>query len=116
MISMDEYQDLAMRTDRRDVTKEMRLINAGLGIAGEAGEVADIIKKHICQGHVLDEVKLVKEVGDVLWYCALAMSGIGKNLSDAAFDNIGKLRLRYPDGFSVEASVARKDVTFTKED
>ena len=63
-----EYQRLAMRT----ANPECRVLtNVGLGLAGEAGECADIIKKHIHHGHDLDKEHLKKRVGRcVLVYCS----------------------------------------------
>lgn len=78
-----------------------------LGIAGEAGEVADLIKKHIGHGHELDKSKLVRELGDVLWYVAGLATVLGVPLSEVAQVNISKLSKRYPNGFSSEASKNR---------
>lgn len=91
--------------------EEMKLKQSvmGLGIAGEAGEVADLIKKHVGHGHDLDRNKLVKELGDVLWYIAAIATLNGLSLADVAITNVAKLRLRYPEGFSEEASRNRKD-------
>jgi NTP pyrophosphatase (non-canonical NTP hydrolase) len=83
---------------------------AGLGIAGEAGEVADLLKKHLGHGHELDREKLKKELGDVLWYTARIAMHFGFGLEDVARANVAKLRQRYPAGFSTEASKRRVDV------
>lgn len=103
---MNEYQKLAMRT-AGELTNEDKLINAVFGLNGEAGEIADHIKKHMFQGHKLDGEKLVKELGDVLWYIALGAEALGINLEEVAQINIEKLKKRYPEGFSVERSVNR---------
>lgn len=98
---LNEYQQEAMRTagERKD-----DLACHALGIAGEAGEVADLFKKHLFHGHDLDRDKVIKELGDVLWYVAVLAQRMGVQLSTVAERNIAKLRERYPDGFSSERS------------
>lgn len=107
-MNFDEYQKLAMRTANL-TTGELRLAYLGLGLTGEAGEVAEHIKKHIGHGHDLDIEKLAKELGDVLWYVAVMADALGLELGDIATRNIEKLRKRYPDGFSSEASRNREE-------
>lgn len=99
----DDYQDLAMRTASGVGAIEV----AALGLAGEAGEFADHVKKHIAQGHALDEGFLAKELGDILWYVALASTILDRRMCDVAETNIAKLRARYPDGFESERSINR---------
>ena len=104
-VSLDSYQRDANRTN---ATAD--LANKGLGLCGEAGEVAELLKKHLYHGHPLDREKLRNELGDVLWYVATLASDLGIPLSDVASANVDKLRKRYPDGFSAEASAKRADV------
>lgn len=99
-MNANEYQLLAMRT----AAGGKSLLNAALGLAGESGEVADLIKKAKFQGHPLDEDKLVEELGDVLWYVALAAEVLGVSLEDIMHRNIDKLWSRYPAGFDPERS------------
>lgn len=82
-----------------------------LGLAGEAGEFADMMKKHHGHGHELDKKKAAKELGDVLWYVSVLADSIGYNLDSIAQLNVQKLRERYPDGFSVERSKVRNGDT-----
>lgn len=84
----------------------------GLGLAGEAGEVDDLLKKGIGHGHGIDNAKLTKELGDVMWYVANIATARGIKLSDVATANVAKLKARYPSGFTVEASKAKADETF----
>lgn len=90
-------------------TKEGMLLNATLGLVGEAGEVADLIKKWCYHGHDLDLVKLKKELGDIQFYIALATSAVDEQLETIAQMNVDKLTARYPNGFSVEDSKLKKD-------
>lgn len=106
-LSANEYQWLAMRTKPVYYGDNDQLINAALGLCGEAGEFADLLKKYLYQGHVLDDECLIKELGDVLWYISLAADEMGVTLSEVMAKNIDKLRKRYPEGFSAERSVNR---------
>lgn len=109
-----EYQQLAMRSASK-AGPAAQLAAAGLGVAGEAGEVADVIKKVLFHGHPLDQAaveKLEKEAGDVLWYLALLADRLGEfgvTLDTVAEKNIAKLRARYPDGFDPERSRNRAE-------
>jgi NTP pyrophosphatase (non-canonical NTP hydrolase) len=102
------YETAAMRSVNMTNSAQANLINAALGLTGEAGEVADLVKKHIYHGHKLDVDKLVKELGDVLWYIAQACYALQVPMDDVAMKNIEKLLERYPVGFSPERSLNRR--------
>ena len=104
----NEYQALAMRTLNPELTEQEILLNAVMGLCGESGEVIDHVKKHLCHGHALNKDELVKELGDVAWYLAEAATALGVSLEDILKGNIEKLKRRYPEGFSTEASIAHK--------
>ncbi len=104
---LDEYQNLATRTNPSN-DLEKNTINAALGLCGESGEVADIVKKWKNQGHSLDETKVIEEIGDVLWYVSLMAHTLGYTLSEVATINIEKLKKRYPNGFDPNKSINRK--------
>lgn len=107
-MTLDEYQNLAMRTAGGE-GDAMALAVASLGLAGEAGEVVELVKKHLGHGHGLDREKLQKELGDVLWYVARVADWADLSLGDIAAANVAKLRARYPAGFSHERSVNRDE-------
>ena len=108
-MTLDEYQELAARTLGRDRTHEQQLANAALGLTGEAGEVAEVIKKHLFHATPLDQEALVKELGDCLWYLGAFATVLGLSLDDIAQRNIDKLRRRYPEGFDPERSRTRTE-------
>ena len=109
-MELNEYQFLAMRTDSNSYkSSNDRLLNGLMGLNGEAGEAIDIAKKTMYQGHEFDENKLIEEIGDILWYCALCADSLGYSLNFVAEQNIKKLRKRYPDGFTAEDSIERRD-------
>ncbi len=112
MKDFDLYQSLALRTASAEITATpMTLLDAAaLGLSGESGEIADHVKKILYHGHPLDDEtrdKIAKEIGDILWYCAIGAKGIGMTLAEIAVMNVEKLRKRYPDGFSTEQSLNR---------
>lgn len=102
MNQLDEYQIGTKRTAGDD-----DIATLCLGLAGESGEVCDIVKKYLGHGHTFDKNKLISELGDVLWYVARLADSMGFLLSNVAESNIEKLRKRYPDGFSSERSIDR---------
>lgn len=110
-----EYSQLASRTFGVYKDPYDMLMNGALGLAGESGEVADIVKKWKFQGHDLDLDKVEEELGDVLWYINLATAAVKEigyetSLKYVAIKNIEKLEKRYPNNeFSTEASIRRVD-------
>lgn len=105
---MTDYQLAAGRTFATKGHRE-RLLNAVLGLAGETGELCDLVKKGEFQGHDIDPTKFAEELGDVLWYVAAVATAFGLDLTSVAKWNIEKLKIRYPDGFTEEASRNRAD-------
>lgn len=108
-LTLNEYQQLASRTAGAGGDGERRLIVAALGLAGEAGEFANLVKKLIAHGHQIGTEALADELGDVLWYLAEAVSALGVDLGSVAQQNVEKLRRRYPEGFSQERSIQRPE-------
>lgn len=111
----NKYQQLAFRTliDGPTFTltdNEFMIIWNALDLAGEAGEVVDMVKKGLLHRHGLDKEKMVKELGDVMWYVAALCTKLDIDLSDVLAQNIAKLQERYPDGFSSGDSLKRVDV------
>ncbi len=81
-----------------------------LGLAGEAGELADYIKKWVGHGKKFDPEHVKKELGDQLWYInRMVVHRLGGTLLEIAQKNIAKLKARYPQGFSHRASEDRKE-------
>lgn len=95
-MKLNEYQSLANET--ATYPKERKLIYPILGLNGEAGEVAEKLKKILRDqdGEVTDENKaaIILELGDVLWYVAATCMDLGVSLEDVAYSNINKIRSR----------------------
>ncbi len=99
-MNANDYQTDALRTANTDSrTLETRLTNWALGITGEAGEIAEDIKKHVFHGKALDSDAVAKELGDLLWYIAVMSHELGYPLADVMAQNVAKLKARYPSGF-----------------
>lgn len=108
MNDIDKFQVAAMRSAKR-VDLAYDLNHAALGLAGEAGEFADCIKRHTIYGKPLDKINAVEEIGDLLWFCALACETLGVTMSQAADQNLYKLSLRYPNMYTDELAAQRLD-------
>ena len=104
----NEYQSLAMRTSNKKLSPDQHLLNGVLGLVGESGEIADLIKKNRMQGHTLDMEHIAKELGDVCWYIAETATAIGVDLETIMKLNVEKLKNRYPEGFSEYRSIHRE--------
>lgn len=91
----------------------------GLGIAGEAGEVADLAKKflHHSKREDINQTKfnekyrdkMIKELGDVRWYLELLAFCCGVSMQEIERRNVEKLRERFKSGFTPEAAAAKAD-------
>jgi NTP pyrophosphatase (non-canonical NTP hydrolase) len=95
-VELSEYQRLSRRT--AEYPREQWLAYPALGLAGEAGEVAEHAKKAIRDdaGAVSDERRaaMAKELGDVLWYVAQLASELELDLDGIAAQNLEKLLSR----------------------
>jgi NTP pyrophosphatase (non-canonical NTP hydrolase) len=111
-MDIDEYQRLAARTAKSFNHLETDLVHAALGLATESGEFTTIVKR--CAIYDIELTadmrnNLYEELGDVMWYVALAATKLGVNLSSVAGLNVEKLRQRFPRSYSDQAAEARAD-------
>jgi NTP pyrophosphatase (non-canonical NTP hydrolase) len=97
---LDMYQQVAKTT--AIYPREQAIIYPTLGLTGEAGEVANKVKKIIRDGTNKNDEGLVQdlsaEIGDCLWYIAVLADDIGCKLSDIANTNLIKLENRKKKG------------------
>lgn len=114
-MEINEYQRLAQRTSNTGANSK-KIENGILGLCGESGECADILKKYLYQGHEFDRDEMAEELGDVLWYAAETSAGLGVTLEEVARRNIDKLKRRYPDGFDPERSIHRPEYERKEQD
>ncbi|MEM7205359.1 MAG: nucleoside triphosphate pyrophosphohydrolase family protein [Planctomycetota bacterium] len=95
-MNFSDYQKQARRTARHGPHADL---NYALGLAGETGELIELVKKCAFHGKEIRTEDVQKEAGDVLWYLANLCAEFGIDLEDVAQANIEKLQRRYPDGF-----------------
>ena len=89
-MEFNEYQKIARST--AVYPEEYKVVYPALGLCGEAGEVAEKVKKNIRDGKSLDGVGL--ELGDVLWYISALADDLGVTLEEVAQANVDKLKSR----------------------
>lgn len=106
---MKDYIQNALKTEsiHFNVNGRERLLHAGIGLATESGEFLDALKKSIFYGKDLDTINLKEELGDVLWYLAIAMDALGTDFETEMEKNIKKLNVRYGEKFTRELAENR---------
>lgn len=104
-MDFDEYQKRAAKYDRFEKTTDLMapgLLEKVMGVAGEAGEVADKFKKIIRdkdgKASEEDRQEIVKELGDVMWYLAGIARYMEVDFSEVAKRNLDKLEDRIQRG------------------
>jgi len=99
-MNFSEYQIEAMKTANPKNNQQDKVMYGILGLFGESGEVAEMLKKSLRDGIELNRENLVKELGDVLWYMAYICNTFDIDMQDAADGNIKKLRARHGEKYS----------------
>ena len=96
-MDLKEYQKFCQGVAKKHDDPEKEIANWGLGIAGEADDVASCIKKTIA--HNNDQTAGMKEnLGDTMWYIAMICNHYGWSLDEVIEENVAKLKKRYPEG------------------
>ena len=99
--SLRDYQKISRKTAKKFRNKKEAIMTWGLGIAGEAGDVASCVKKTFA--HDNDQKSGIREnIGDVLWYSSMICNFFNWNLSDILAENQEKLKKRFPNGFTTQ--------------
>jgi|TARA_R100001460_G_scaffold45080_2_gene82096 NTP pyrophosphatase (non-canonical NTP hydrolase) len=88
MMSLGQYQSAAAKTAM--YKHNHKILYPALGLAGEAGEVANKVKKMLRDDN-LDKNAIASEIGDVLWYAAMLSKDLNIELHDVAMKNLEKL-------------------------
>jgi NTP pyrophosphatase (non-canonical NTP hydrolase) len=96
--TLSEYQKFCKKTAKKFSNKEKEIFTWGLGIAGEAGDVAGCIKKTF--SHKNNQKDGIREnLGDTLWYMAMICNFFDWDFQEILEENVKKLEKRYPNGF-----------------
>ena len=103
------YAALGAITNPNENISSVKLLEGTMGLVGEAGEIDEIMKKALFQGHQLDREHIALELGDTAWYLALAANAIGYDLETILKKNLEKIKERYPDGFEYIKSINRRE-------
>ena len=96
IVNLDEFAawTLTMWNDKANQPLEERdLTIMSLGLAGETGEVIELLKKRVRDGH-LDKISLTKELGDVIFYWAMLCNAFGLTPSQVIAANVEKVTSR----------------------
>jgi len=105
--NLNNYQKLCRKTAKKFNSKEKEILTWGLGLTGEAGDVAGCIKKTFA--HDNDQRAGIREnIGDMMWYAAMICNFFGWKLEDVLGDNIKKLTKRYSCGQFTTKHARRK--------
>jgi NTP pyrophosphatase (non-canonical NTP hydrolase) len=101
-MDLKEYQEICKKTAKKFESKKEEAYTWGLGLAGEAGDVAGCIKKVFAHENkpVIEGIK--ENIGDTLWYMAMLCNVFEWNLDEILKENIAKLEKRYPKGFTLK--------------
>jgi NTP pyrophosphatase (non-canonical NTP hydrolase) len=100
-------EDYAKVLERLKKPGMLRLLPAIMGIGTEAGELMELLKKHLFYGKELDLINAKEELGDEMWYVGLATDVINTAMDEVMEMNISKLKKRYPEKFTEHAALNR---------
>ena len=112
--SLSNYEEfvLSLASPRSTKDFEAKLATGGLGLAGEAGEVADTVKKVLFHElDVTEEVRdrLLGELSDIMWYVAFTARALNSSVQEVIEINVAKLSERYKSGaFSKEEALSKE--------
>lgn len=103
----DEYEQFVLSKMSMKALEDP-LLNAALGLVGESGKIADMVKKYMFHDHhILAEERIMEELGDVLFYVTMMMYAINVDFERVIEMNVDKLNGRYPFGFDSDRSMNR---------
>lgn len=106
-VILRENKEHSKIAERLNNVGDLRLLHAMIGMCTEVGEFQDMMKKHMIYGKPIDRVNLKEELGDVLWYVALAIDELNTSFEEVMEINNAKLAARYGDVFTEEAALNR---------
>lgn len=106
---IEEYAKFVESRRKRLADGAEDVMHMTLGIAGEAGEVVDVVKREFVYDEELNIAHLREEIGDLLFYIQGMHNIFGWAIAETMQRNMDKLRKRYPNGYSDEHAALRLD-------
>lgn len=105
---LKKYQDFCKSVSKKYDDPEKEIMTWGLGVSGEAGDIAGCIKKTV--SHKDSQTLGIKEnLGDTLWYITAICNFYGWNLEDIINENTDKLKKRYSGGVFTEKDACKRE-------
>lgn len=105
-LSTNFHMDFATHGDEPEAVSP-DLLHGAIGLATEAGELLDALKRAMYYGARLDRTNIIEELGDLEWYLALIREALGVSQDDVQRINIEKLTARYPERFTSDGALNR---------
>lgn len=105
-----EESDPRPAMERLQDPRTVRLLHVAMGLATEAGEFVDILKKHIFYGKPIDAAHAVEELGDISWYQRCGVDALETTFAEMLRRNTAKLMVRYPEKYS-DVRAENRDLT-----
>ncbi|NIM46758.1 MAG: nucleotide pyrophosphohydrolase [Candidatus Aenigmarchaeota archaeon] len=100
-IDLKKYQEFCKKTAAKLGNEREEIMTWGLGITGEAGDVASCIKKTLVHKNSQEE-GIKENLGDTLWYAAMICNFFDWDFQEILEENMKKLEKRYPKGFTIK--------------
>lgn len=100
-------EQYAAALERLRDTRTLRLLHVAMGLATEAGEFVDMLKRHIFYGTPVDATNAIEELGDVSWYQRVGCDALEVGFAELLARNVAKLRVRFPEKFEERKAVER---------
>lgn len=102
------FEELGKFGDVQALRRSFDLSVHAMGLAGEAGEVVDLLKKILGHAKPYDRDDIGRELGDVIWYAVAIALDLGLSVEQVMGLNEAKLKARYKEGFTVAEANAPK--------
>ncbi len=102
-----ESVDMLKIRDRLSGEYKIRLLHGAMGMVTEAGEIMDMVKKHVFYGADLDLTNLKEELGDSDWYKGIMCDAVNFTFEEIWEANIAKLKSRYGEKFKEDKALNR---------
>jgi NTP pyrophosphatase (non-canonical NTP hydrolase) len=106
-MELTEYQELAHRTCAKLDTLSDDNMHMLMGMSTEVGELTDVFKKNLAYNKEIDWINVEEELADILWYIVNFATINQLDLTQAMENNINKLKVRYPEKFTVDLAENR---------